>query len=650
MNLHSPDLVFDQQGLPYSVEYGDHYFSRQNGLAESRYVFLHGNELPQRWQAREQFSIGETGFGTGLNLLATWQCWGQQPGICKRLHYVSVEKHPLDRAQLQQALALWPELESYARRLLAAYPECVPGFHRLHLSHNLTLTLLFGDVSELLAQLQARIDAWYLDGFAPARNPAMWQPEVFRLVAQNSVPGATLSTFTAAGMVRRGLLEAGFEVTKQPGFGPKREMLRAILPNPPPRPVLQKPWLALPEPLAGARQATIIGAGLAGSAAADALVRRGWRVTVLERESGPAQQASGNPAGLVMPRLSATWNPGNAFYLHGYLYVLRELARLENEGHSLHWQSCGVVQCGADVADRARLERALQAYGLPATVAQLLDAVKLSERARVKLTQDGIWYPGGGCLQPRSLCQVWLNQSGIEARYGTEVRRLEYVDGHWRVFDPTDLVSQSPVLILAGGLASAQLEPIKWLPLWAYRGQTSALKPTASSKALRVALCGPVYLTPEIDSEHVIGATFQAYDRDAKLRPEDDQNNVRSLRQWLPELLDPDTQARSLFAQVRAATPGRLPAVGPAPDAAMFDKSYAELFRHGKPARYYPPLRHQPGLYILTGLGSRGIVSAPLAAEYLASLLNGEPLPLPRRVIDALNPARFLVQRVKQSE
>jgi len=639
--LSTADLSFDEQGLPYSSRYGDHYFSRQNGLAESRYVFLQGNNLPQRWQSQPQFVIGETGFGTGLNLLATWQCWQNQPGLCCRLHYVSVEKHPLARDQLQQALALWPELAPYAQALIAAYPEAVPGFHRLHLSDGLTLTLLLGDVREQLEHLQARIDAWYLDGFAPARNPAMWQPEVLRLIAQNSAPGATLSTFTAAGSVRRSLLAAGFAVNKRPGFGAKREMLQAVLSNPPPHPVLKKPWLSLPKPFIGERRAIVIGAGLAGSAVAHALARRSWQVTVLDRESGPAQQASGNPAGLVMPRLSAVLEPGNEFYLHGFLYLLRELARHPD----LRWLPCGVVQCAADERERDRLQRALQAYGLPASVAQYLDAAQISERAGVTLSQDGVWFPGGGCLQPRSLCQLCLQQAGITTHYCTDALCIAHAESNWQVFDHSGLIHQTPVLIIAAGLASPRFEPVSRLPLWAYRGQTSTLTPTL--KALRVALCGPVYITPEIKGEQVIGATFQAYDRDCSLRSADDQENLHHLRHWLPQLIPTDAQAQGLFAQLRATTPGRLPAVGPAPDATMFDAEYAALFRHGKPARYYPPLHHHAGLYTLTGLGSRGIVSAPLAAEYLASLIDGEPLPLPRRVIDALNPARFLLRQLK---
>ena len=662
--ISSPALQFDDAGLPYSTTYADHYFSRAGGLDESRHVFLHGNDLPQRWQTREHFVIGETGFGTGLNLLATWQCWDTQAGLCRRLHYIAVEKHPLNRTELQQALALWPELEIYTHRLLAVYPAQVAGFHRLHPAPGLTLTLLFGDVSAMLPLLQARVDAWYLDGFAPARNPAMWQPEVFRLLAQLAAPGATLSTFTVAGMVRRGLAEVGFTVEKSPGFGHKREMLRARLAKPSARLALKKPWLALPEFALNAspngQQATIIGAGLAGCAIANALACRGWQVTVLERDAGPAQQASGNPAGLVMPRLSAVRDASNDFYLHGYLYVLREFKRLQAQGHNLRWQPCGVVQCAADAADCNRMERALQAYDLPAAVARLLNPTELSDVAGIPLPYHGVWFPGGGWLEPRSLCQAWLQQAGITTRYNTPVQRLEYADGQWQVFDQNGLLSQSPVLILANGLAATQFADLDWLPLWAYRGQTSAVQPTTSTRDLRVALCGPVYLTPRIalagdtvaddaliHSEHVIGATFQAYERDPALRSEDDQDNLQRLQHWLPDLVTADASVRSLFANVRAATPGRVPVVGPAPDAAMFETQYAELFRHGKPARYYPSAQHQPGLYMLTGLGSRGIVGAPLAAEYLASLVSGEPLPLPRNVIDILNPMRFLVQQMK---
>ncbi len=230
------ELLDWRDGQPYSRIFGDIYFSRSSGIEEARHVFLRNNCLAKRWQAlapKGLFTVAETGFGTGLNFLCAWQLWRETAPETARLQFVSTEKYPLSCADLGRALAMWPELSALTRLLLTQYALPSSGMQQLLFNDGrVTLTLLLGDACETLSQLHAEIDAWFLDGFAPAKNPDMWQPELFDTMSRLSAHGATFATYTCAGMVRRGLISAGFEVEKVPGFGTKREMLRGSYVHP----------------------------------------------------------------------------------------------------------------------------------------------------------------------------------------------------------------------------------------------------------------------------------------------------------------------------------------------------------------------------------------------------------------------------------
>lgn len=229
-----PTPHFDDTGRLVAPRYGDLYFSKADGLAETTHVFLEGNHLAERFAAMvpgETFTVGETGFGTGLNFLATWRMFESEAPQGARLRFVSVEKEPLEAGTIRQALAPWPELAAYLDRLLAAYETPGPGTHRVVLAGGLIeLVLLVGEAADVLSGWEAPADAWLLDGFAPARNPAMWSDEVFAQLARLSRPGTTLATYTAAGFVRRGLAASGFAVEKRPGFGTKRDMTAGRMP------------------------------------------------------------------------------------------------------------------------------------------------------------------------------------------------------------------------------------------------------------------------------------------------------------------------------------------------------------------------------------------------------------------------------------
>ena len=281
-------LLWDENGFPRSSLYGDVYFSAEDGLAESRAVFLTGCGLPDAWKGRRRFVVGELGFGTGLNIAALLDLWRATSGPDARLHIFSVEAHPISRDEAERALGRWPQIAEAARALTRRWPGRARGVHRLDLPEfNATLDLAVMEAGEALAGWAGKADAWFLDGFSPASNPRMWRDELLALVAERSASGARAATFTVAGAVRRGLEAAGFSVEKRPGFGRKRERLEARMPGS----ATERPW----------PRVAILGAGIAGASLARAFRAQGVEPAVFGRADG----ASRNPAALVTPRLDA---------------------------------------------------------------------------------------------------------------------------------------------------------------------------------------------------------------------------------------------------------------------------------------------------------------------------------------------------------
>ena len=350
-----PAKIDWQDNTPVASDYDDPYFSRQDGMAESRYVFLEGNRLNERFaalRADQYFVIGETGFGTGLNCLLAAQRFLEDAPPGARLHLISVEKHPLSLEDLRIALSHWPELEHLSAALLAQYPAPTPGLHRLELHPAISLTLLYGEAEQLWPLFDHPVDAWFLDGFAPSCNPDMWQPALFAELARLSRPGTTLATFTAAGFVRRGLQEAGFQMEKRSGFGHKRHMLTGIIGS------------ACPARQQSQPQVLVVGAGLAGATTARALAERGCQVTVAD-PAGIATQASGNLAGVVYSTPSAHLTPQNRFYQQSYGHALRWLNRMGFPGTREQGQLNGVIQHFVDEKQKDKLTQAMDTGAWP---------------------------------------------------------------------------------------------------------------------------------------------------------------------------------------------------------------------------------------------------------------------------------------------
>jgi tRNA 5-methylaminomethyl-2-thiouridine biosynthesis bifunctional protein len=646
------DLEWDENGQPISAQFGDMYFSKEDALAETHHVFIANNQLPERFAALgngEMFVIGETGFGTGLNFLCAWRLFDRLAPADARLHFVSVEKYPLKRDDLQRALQLWPELAEHSAQLLNEYRAIHPGFQRLSLAGGrVVLTLLIGDVLEQLPQLDVQVDAWFLDGFAPAKNPQMWATELYEQLARLSVPGTTLGTFTSVGNVRRALMAVGFRMTRTPGIGGKFEVLKGVFNACTLK--ADKPWFARPNTPANKRHALVIGAGMAGCATAASLAQRGWQVTILERHAAIAQEASGNPQGVLYLKLSAHHTTLSRLIVSGYGYTRRMIQRLEK---GQDWDNCGVLQLAFDAKEAQRQAQLSKAF--PSDLLHVLSASEAQTQSGVPLNQGGLFYPDAGWVNPPALCALLAEHANIHLLLHQEALQLRRENGYWQALAKDQLLASAEVAVLANAAQIKQFSQSADLPLKRIRGQITRLPATASSRALKTVLCAEGYVAPVRNTEHTLGASFDFHSDDLSTNPADHASNLQLLRDISDELaqrmaadqLKPEElQGRAAF---RCTSPDYLPIVGPLADASAFADTYAVLSKNARkvPKAACPWL---DGLYVNSGHGSRGLITAPLSGELIAAWLDNEPLPVPADVAHACHPNRFALRALMRKQ
>ena len=623
-----PATLSFADGIPYAASYGDVYHSADGGLEQARHVFLDGNGLPGRWRERHRFTIVETGFGLGLNFLATWQAWRDDPRRSGHLHYVAIEKHPFAAEDLAQLHASWPELASLSAALRNAWPVLVAGFHRVELDEGrVHLTLAFGDIADCLPQIDAAADAFYLDGFAPRKNPEMWSPQVLTRLNRIAAADATAATYTVSATVRQALTQGGFTCEKRPGFGRKRDMLAARYA---PR------WQIPPRPSATDRNAIVIGAGIAGSAACERLAARGWQVTLVERHDSPAQESSGNLAGIAMPLLSKDDNISSRLLRAAFLYTVRRWEGLGGIGHAFAGEACGVLHLGRDATHAQMQREAVESLGFPDRFVRWLNGKAVADLTGNAGAHGAWFFPQGAWVTPSSLCGALLAACGDSLRrcFVKEAVALEKTAEGWAVRDSAgSVIAHAPNLILANGTNATSFPQTQALPLSAIRGQVSHV-PAQALPPMSVVLCGDGYVTRPAQGVCCVGASYD-FDSDRQLRQASHDENMARLAQVLPQA---STEV-ALVGRVgfRCVAPDRLPLVGALPDAS------APIT--GTRLVDVPRL---PGLYGLLAYGSRGIVWAPFAAELLASSLEGEPLPIERELADALDPARFALKAYRR--
>ncbi|PSF05619.1 bifunctional tRNA (5-methylaminomethyl-2-thiouridine)(34)-methyltransferase MnmD/FAD-dependent 5-carboxymethylaminomethyl-2-thiouridine(34) oxidoreductase MnmC [Marinobacter fuscus] len=614
-------------GVPESTRFGDVYFSRDDGLAETRYVFIERNRLPERFQAlgqNEHFVIAETGFGTGLNFLATWAEWRAQRAdkAPAKLHFVSVERYPLTHADLEQALSYWPELAPLAQELLDQYPPLIQGTHRLLLEGGaIRLTLYFGDILDAWKHLEFVADAWFLDGFAPALNPDMWLETAIQQVRQHSRPGTTLATFTAVGRIRRALADAGFAMAKVTGFGRKRDMLTGELPVEPANTAIQAP----------AGSVVILGAGIAGTTLARNLAERGVPVMLVDAAESPGRAASGNPQGALYVKLGIEFNDQTELATTALTFSQRFYKRWQGE----FWHPTGLLQLATSEAEINRQQRFLGRNRYPAEVLQPVTAEEASRIAGLPLAHDGLWFPRSGWLKPGRACSVLADHPLIRQVFGFEAISLERRQHGWVVRSTAGEQVTGEQVVIAAGHKSGALVPVPdgyKLNLKPIRGQVSEI-PAQATSLPEVVICGHKYVNPVDHGSGVTGATFD-------LRDDNPEPTLEGHRENLTELA------------------AMVPGVGPVDDSLLSTLTGRVAFRCSThdyqpvAGAYQAPGGQRgdgDGLYLFTGLGSKGLVWAPLLAEFLGDLLCGQPRCLPRNISKRIATGRLHRQFVTES-
>ncbi|MGG2042503.1 bifunctional tRNA (5-methylaminomethyl-2-thiouridine)(34)-methyltransferase MnmD/FAD-dependent 5-carboxymethylaminomethyl-2-thiouridine(34) oxidoreductase MnmC [Burkholderia gladioli] len=645
-------LVFREDGTLVSPAYGDIYHSAAGALAQAEHVFLRGNRLPERWRGRRHFTIVETGFGTGCNFLATWAAWRADPSRSERLHFVSVEKHPFSREDLRKAarhIVAGTTIDaSLVDELADAWPMLTPGLHRVELdAGRVVLTLAFGDACEMLPSLVLRADAFYLDGFAPSRNAELWSVEVFRALAKLADEHASFATYTSAGDVKRALENAGFSYRKVEGFAGKRAMLVGEFA---PRWKLRRhePPRAFD---ADTRDAIVIGAGLAGCALVERLAARGWRVTLIDRHAELASEASGNRAGVFHPLVAIDDNFGARLSRAGYQYALSRWRAFEAAGHAFSRSREGLLQLACDEPEFVRMQAAADALGMPDELASLLSREQAGEQLGSETAQGGWFFPQGGSLDPTKLAAAACAMAGerLTRLANVEVARLVPREGGgWLALDANGAtLASAAVAIVANAADAPRLAGLRHAPVQQVRGQLSML-PAGSAPKVALPVIGDGYLIPFADGSALTGATYEPDDLDPILREAGHRENLVRLAALLPHaqvdsnmLADPASLAgRVAF---RCVASDRLPLAG-----ALGDEAAAAAHARALSGAQPRDLPRAAGLYGAFGFGSRGFVWAWLAAELIASQLEGEPWPIERELAEAIDPARFLLRALRQ--
>ncbi|RZL10820.1 MAG: FAD-dependent oxidoreductase [Rubrivivax sp.] len=590
-------------------------FSDTGGLAQARHVFLGGNGLPSRWQRRECFVVLETAFGLGHNFLATWDAWRQDPARCDRLVFVSVEKHPLRREDLARAHADSP-LPELAAQLIDAWPPLTPGLHGLSFEGGgVQLMLGLGDARDLLRELVLQADAFYLDGFSPSRNSELWDEWLLKSLSRHAILGSTAATWSVHPPMRRALSSLGFEVGLAPGFSNRPEMTVARFA---PRHVPQRP--AGREPLApGARQAVVIGAGLAGAACALALSRAGVACTVVEALAAPAQASSGNPAGLF----HGTVNPDDGPHARFNRAAALATQRLLSELGVPHQPGLLRLETRLPLEDMA---------GVPGYV-EALSGEAASQRAGTALAHPAWLYVGGGAVNPAAYVRAMLEAAGATMRLNTPVAALRPHPGGWQLLNAGGaVIEDAPLVVLAGGHAQLPLLGELSGELTVQRGQLTHLAEAPWQPAVPVA--GGGYAIADGRGGVWCGATAQDGDADPALRDADQGENLLRYAQ-LAGLETPPRAPLAGRVAWRLLAPDRLPLIGGV----------------GEPGPLAEQLRlqaRQPGLVVCTAFASRGIGWAALAGQLVAALALGLPRPLEAELLDAVDPLRFALRRQRR--
>ena len=685
MKSKHAQVHFNESGTPVADHFDDVYFSNDSGIDETQHVFVAGNDLADRWQQwpNPTFVIAETGFGTGLNFLVAMRAFNKFRAAnpdhpLKRLYFITTEKFPLPQQDMQRALEAFPALKDEAQALASLYPMGLEGCHRLHFdNHSTTLDLWIGDVHELLPQwhspVNGLIDAWFLDGFAPSKNPDMWTDALFSQMARLSKTGTTFGTFTAAGIVKRGLAGVGFTIKKRNGFGRKRDMLTGVFDrdNENVQHKLRLPagpyYRYANDSLDKTSKVAVVGSGLAAATACLALVKRGICTTLYFDGDTLASGASGNPQGGFYPQLHSEASIASRIQAHSFLYARQaydhtiehvKACGLADVAHDF----CGVIQLSFNDKVAERQNKLAAADVWPEALIKPVDSKEVSDIANLPLPYSGLYIGLGGWLSPPQLVTAMIEEALQSGKLTLKPNHtyvsheaVETTKQRVQIRFNLDSAENEEViaadhLILALGAGAVNASDFDSLSLRPVRGQVEAIPTQMPIEQLNTVLCHKGYMTPVFEGRHALGSTYVKNDLSTDVRGDETEMNLATHEQALAntdivQALQHDGKAR---AATRLGSPDHQPVVGALHNFDSLKELYTML-GVGKPLTSAPVLPSSV-VSTLTCLGSRGLTTAPLMAEVLVSSLCNEPLPLSNDLLNAVNTSRFMTREAIRSQ
>jgi len=669
----SSKLSYQEDGAPYCQRFDDIYFDSESGTVQSNFVFIQKNKIKHRLKtAAKTFTIAETGFGTGLNFLLTLQAYLETQRDSENkiapLHFISVEKYPLSKEQLQQSLSILPHLQEFSRSLVASYPEAEPAqfeqrFQASFLNDQVHLTLIFDDAAQGLSSLksskQGLVDAWFLDGFSPAKNPDMWSKELFNHIGRLSKEQATLTTFTVAGFVKRQLRDIGFRLEKQLAAGKKKEMFFGVMQS---NPITRKGYQLRPR-IIKPQHVSIIGGGIASACAAYALTKQGVKVTIYCKDMTVAQGGSSNAIGALYPLLHQQADDISNFYQQAFWRAKGLYTEIAEQGFSFSHQWCGLLEVSYKEALAKRQQAFENLNTWPQELIHGVNAAVASKLANIDLPYGGLFMPNAGWISPQELVKQVFQAAKATNRlkimtdtHITKIRQVEAAspqvesanNSSWCLSSNQGEFNAS-VLVICGGADAIEVEQLSALPLTATRGQVTSMESNPRINKLSTVICHKGYLTPKNKGIHCIGATFQKNDTNLKPNKADDEYNLAMLNKCMPALSsDINWQEKDITsskARLRCMSQDHLPLVGAVPDIAKHIEAYPHLAKD----KNWPYTQAAPcidNLYILLGLGARGLCSAPLAADILTAELCNTPYPMDNHMLYNVSPNRFIVRDI----
>ena len=640
-----PVISFFEDGTVFSEKLNAFYLADPHLVNSQQNSFLRHTLFEQKKKTQDILSMAEIGFGLGLNFVMLLKNWDAIFGKGKRLHYFAIEKFPLSKNNLQLAQKKFPHLAKEYQELIDSYPPIHTGFHRIWLrSGTISLTLIFEPTLGGLCQIEGSFDAWFLSQFSCQFVPDNWSPEVFVEISRLSRRDTLVCSCHTELLVDIELKKIGYKSVGKASYGsqPILKIGRICADN---DLSLIPPWFTPPAPIENNAKIGILGAGIAGVSIAKALRLRGLHAEIID-DNAFIDGASVLPVALISPTITEKANEVSRFYDRAYRSVLSSIEDLDME-----WLNRGVLKIKREPVISRQIKALNRRKNLWDGAALKLTAEEIRSKINIDFSGHGIWFEEAGTLSPAEYLSRLMDGHQLIERQ--KVTHINFKNGKWILLseEKRELLSLD-VLIVAAALGTNKFACTKHIPLVGIGGQLSLVASTSASAALTATILGKSYITPAFGNLHAIGSThIRETESDSLdtfgLAAEGHRENYRKLDPVFQTLLvNNDIHNWKGYTGRRAATPDRLPCVGPVVDPKVFKEEFARL-RHGPRGQFPKAPTYQPNLFVAAGFGSRGFLTAELSSEILVSQMLGEPWPVERSVVLSLSPSRFLYRELR---